>query len=653
MRKLISAFVAIASAVSPGLAKPKQKEAPSWVTEIATRALPTYPGRVPAAVLFEEERVTVDPLGMMDIVNRRAVKVLTHEGKSEAKIIEGYEKGGRQIKNLRAWLVAPDGFVKTFEKANVEDLGAYSDELYNDFRLRRIKSDNPEIGSVFVSESEVQEKATEAQDTFAFQDDLPSLESRYTITVPAGWTISGKVLNHEPVAPVIDGNTATWILKGLPFREREDFAPRLYGTAPLLAVNFQPPPGVADPPFFKNWSDVSQWHTGIAAPQADVNAEMEAKVRELTAAAPSEYDKVRAIGRFVQNFRYVEIAMDLSHNGGVRPHLATQVFAKQYGDCKDKANLMRALLKCAGIPSYLVAIYSGDRTFVKNDWASPSQFNHMIIAVQVTDQTKAPTVVESSAGRVLLFDPTDDETPMGDLPWYEQGSYALLCAGARGGLVQMPVLAPESNLLSQTVNVTLDAHGGITASLASASTGQATRRERGLYEAGSPEQYKSVMERYLTHYVKGASITKAEIRDSFDQDRFSANITFTSDHYGQPMQNQMLVFNAGVVEPAAIHFPITKERLEPIILNGKVYRKHVAIKLPPGFGIDEMPSGFTAEAPFAKFNAAYHQEAGELIMDEELRTETVTLPATDYAKVKKFFDEVLGVDGQSVVLVRK
>ena len=652
MRKLIFAVAAIAIAAWPALTRPKEKEAPAWVSEIATRPAPAYPGRVPAVVLFEEKRVTVDSSGMMNIANRRAVKILTHEGKSEAAVVESYEKGGRQVKDLHAWLVAPGGFVKTFEKSSVEDLGAYSDDLYNDFRLRRIKADNPEIGSVFVYDSEVQEKATEAQDSFAFQDDLPSVEFRYSITVPAGWTISGKVLNYGSVQPVVDGNTSTWVLKGLPFREREEFAPRLYGTAPLLAVDFQPPSGIADPPSFKTWSDVSQWHTGIAAQQADINADMEAKVRELTAGASSEYDKIRAIGRFVQTVRYIEIAMDLSHYGGVRPHLATQVFAKQYGDCKDKANLMRALLKSAGIPSYLVAIYSGDRTFVKKEWASPAQFNHMILAVQVSGQTNAPTVIGSTAGRVLLFDPTDGKTPVGDLPSYEQGSYALLCAGARGGLVRMPVLSPEANLLSQTISATLDSSGGITASLASESTGKAARRERGLYEEGSPEQYKSRVEGYLAYYVKGATVAKVGARDSFDQDRFSATLDFSSDHYGQLMQGQMLVFNPAVVEPAAVHLPVVKERLEPIILNGKVYRKHVTLTLPPGFAVDETPSPFSADAPFARFSITYRKEPGKLIVDEELRTETVTLPASDYATAKKFFDNVFGADSQSVVLVK-
>jgi hypothetical protein len=652
VRTLVILSAAVVAAASFGFSKSKEKPAPSWVTETATRTMPVSSGRVPAAVLLNEQKVTIDSLGMMNTIARRAVKILTHDGKQEAEVVVPYEKGGDQIKDLRAWLIAPGGYVKTFEKSDVEDLGAYSDDLYNDFRLRRIRALNPELGSVFVYESEVQQKPTEAQDRFTFQDNLPSLESRYTITAPPGWAISGRLLNHGPVQPMVDGNTYTWVLKDLPFREREQFAPGLYGTSPLLAVDFQPPAGIADLPSLRSWSDVSDWHTRIAAPQAAVAPEMEAKVRELTQGLSSEYEKIRAIGHFVQKFRYVEIAMDLSHLGGVRPHPAAQVFAKQYGDCKDKANLMRALLKSAGIPSYLVAIYSGDRTFVKKEWASPSQFNHMIIAVQAAEGTKGPTVIDSPVGRVLVFDPTDEKTPVGDLPFYEQGSYALLCAGPRGDLVRMPVIAPEANVLSQTVTVSLAGDGGIRASLAVESTGQAARRERGLYESRSPDDYKTSLERYLSASVKGASVAKVTTQDSFNENKFSADLSFASEHYAQVMQNRMLVFSPAFTEPAASRFPVVKERFEPILLNGKIYRKHVTVKLPSGFTVDEMPSPFADKTPFAQFSVTYRQESGELIMDEELRVETATLPAGEYARVKKFFDNVFGADAQNVVLVK-
>jgi hypothetical protein len=83
-----------------------------------------------------------------------------------------------------------------------------------------------------------------------------------------------------------------------------------------------------------------------------------------------------------------------------------------------------------------------------------------------------------------------------------------------------------------------------------------------------------------------------------------------------------------------------------------VYRKTVSVKLPEGFTVDEMPSPFHEESDFGKFRIAYRQEAGQLIVEEELRTEAVTLPASDYAKVKKFFDNVYGANSQNAVLVK-
>ena len=629
----------------------KEKDVPSWVAEVATRALPVYAGTVPAAVLLDDEKVTVESTGMVDTVTRCAIKILTHEGKKEAEVMEGYEKGGRQVKELHAWLVAPGGFIKTFEKGSIEDLGAYSDELYNDYRFKRIKADNAEIGAVFVYESEVVEKPTGAQDRFAFQTNLPALDARYSVTVPAGWTASGLILNHDLIAPIVDGNTYTWVLKNLPFREAEEAAPQMGGTAPILAVNFHPPSGVSDPPDFKVWSDVSRWHTNLAAPQGEITPEIEAKVRELLSGTSTEFDKIRALGHYVQKVRYVEVAMDLSHNGGYRPHAAGQVFTKQYGDCKDKANLLRAMLKAAGIQSYLVAIYSGDRTYVKKEWASPWQFNHMILAIQISDATKASTVISTSAGRLLLFDPTDDLTPVGDLPFHEQGSYALICAGDKGDLVQMPVIAPEANVMSQTVQATLDPTGKLTASVVFQSDGQTARNERLKHDA-SPEHYKAEMERYLNFYAKGAAISRIEAHDTFEENKFSSSLDFESASYGQIMQNRLLVFNPSVIVPPARHFPVERERNEPIVLNGRLYQKHVSLKLPDGFTVDEMPTPFKAESPFAKFSIAYRQEAGQLIVEEELRTESVTLPASEYVKVKKFFDNVYGANNQSAVLVK-
>jgi Domain of Unknown Function with PDB structure (DUF3857) len=217
------------------------KDFPSWVKEVASRTTPVYNGRVPAAVLLQEQHVTVEPSGVMHIVMRKAVKILNREGLREADATEYYFRSGRQVKSLRAWSLSPSGFERTFDKASVADQGDFGGmELYNDIRFRRINAGNLEIGSVFAYESEVEEQALFAQDEYDFQDNLPFVESRYVLTLPPGWTADAVTLNHDSVDPVVDGSTYTWTLKSLPFRERESYAPSMRGLSPRLAVDFRP-----------------------------------------------------------------------------------------------------------------------------------------------------------------------------------------------------------------------------------------------------------------------------------------------------------------------------------------------------------------------------------------------------------------------------
>ncbi len=111
--------------------------------------------------------------------------------------------------------------------------------------------------------------------------------------------------------------------------------------------------------------------------------------------------------------------------------------------------------------------------------------------------------------------------------------------------------------------------------------------------------------------------------------------------------------NLAVSEPLALRLPSVPERAEPVILNGRVYKKRVEIQLPSGFTVDEMPTPYALESSFARFKVAYVQEKGKLILEEELRTETATLPASEYPAIKKFFDSIVGADSQNAVLVKR
>ena len=124
--------------------------------------------------------------------------------------------------------------------------------------------------------------------------------------------------------------------------------------------------------FFRTWKEVSDWQETLAAPQCDKDPVMSAKAQQLVAECKNEIEKVRAICGYVQKLRYVAINRNLARGMGYRPRKATEVFAKGFGDCKDKSNLLKAMLREVGITAYPVVALSSEERTVDRDWASPS-----------------------------------------------------------------------------------------------------------------------------------------------------------------------------------------------------------------------------------------------------------------------------------------
>src|SRR5262249_5714065 len=102
------------------------------------------------------------------------------------------------------------------------------------------------------------------------------------------------------------------------------------------------------------------------------------------------------------------------------------------------ANLMRALLKAVGIESFLMAAFAGDSNFVREEWPSPEQFNHCILAIRLADSSGPARIDHPRLGALLVFDATDPYTPLGSLPATLHASGGLLVADDAAPLVTLP-----------------------------------------------------------------------------------------------------------------------------------------------------------------------------------------------------------------------
>jgi len=424
---------------------------------------------------------------------------------------------------------------------------------------------------------------------------------------------------------------------------------------PWVAINYAPENASnAGNKVFTNWTEVSRWTSALYEPQVVVDDAVAAKAQELTGNAKTEIDKIRAIASFVQNLQYISIDIGVGSGNGYRPRPSNVVLNRGYGDCKDKANLMRALLRAIKIEAYPIAIFSGDPTFVREEWASPAQFNHCIIAVRVSDTTITPTVIKhATLGRLLIFDATDPFTTLGDLPDYLQGSFGLIIAGENGGLSRMPVTPAESNLLDRKIEAVITPEGSVNGTISEKSTGQASTFERALLRSLSAADYNKMLEGWLTRGATGAKIVKFTPNDRKETSAFDLDVEFSAPRYGQLMQNRLLVFKPVIVGRRNSLSLTELKRDHPVLIDSEAIKETAVFSLPAGFIVDEMPDAVNLETPFGKYTTSYEVKDGKLIFIRTLTTNRMTIPADKYNSVRDFYAKMREAEQSPVVLLRK
>jgi len=174
---------------------------------------------------------------------------------------------------------------------------------------------------------------------------------------------------------------------------------------------------------FADYAAFARAYQARARDQAQPDAAITALALRLTAGTPDMRGKALTLANWVRRqIRYVGVYIG---PGGVVPHPAPEVLAQRYGDCKDHAVLLEALLGAAGIPS-TAALINGADIYRLPAVPTLGVFSHVINYVP-------------SLG--LFLDSTADTVAAGFLPNEDLGK---------------PVLLVESGELSRTPETEAD-----------------------------------------------------------------------------------------------------------------------------------------------------------------------------------------------------
>ena len=271
---------------------------------------------------------------------------------------------------------------------------------------------------------------------FDMQWEVPVAHVHRRLSTAAGLDVRVAALSGAP-APLrsqADGfDERTWDLHDVPALRMEASVPGSYNPYPWIEWSD-----------FASWADVARWAERLYAVPARRSPELQAAVDGIARQATGDDERVVAVLRLVQQqVRYLGVEIGA---GTHVPSAPDVVWARRWGDCKEKALLMVTMLRALGIDASPALVNTDRQEDIARDLPSAGSFDHVIVRVR-------------HDGRDVWLDPTR-APQQGTLATLTQPDYAraLVLDGRSTGLAAMPAHTVEAH--ARDVRIDVDSRAG-------------------------------------------------------------------------------------------------------------------------------------------------------------------------------------------------
>jgi hypothetical protein len=655
----LAVLVSVAALIeaAPAAAKDKPQPAPQWAVDAAKTPTPANIKDASAVVLFDEYLVTVDEQNRAVEREREAIRILKPQGRGYADCSIGYDID-EKLNYFRSWTLTADGRQLQAMDTDFTDHGAYdSSILQMTERVRSVKPPAADPGAVVVCETEEQLRPNMSEKTWHIQEPIPVVEQALELALPPGGHFSEAWHNFTPVKPSEPGpNRLRWEIREMPALDLENIhaTPDWGALAARASIQWG---DTAVKGIESQWHAIGRWQEQLEEHRHDPTPEIAAKAQELTAGTPDFYNKLSRITEYIQgNIRYFVVERGI---GGWQPHYAADIFRNRYGDCKDKATLLISMLQAVGIRAHSLSV-DHRRGFV--DPAAPSRFSdHMIAAIELPDGDKDPRLfarVKAANGTTLLiFDPTDQETPVGLIRTELQGGWGYLANGPDSQVLQMPVLPPESGGRNRKGSFTLTADGDLAGDLTESFAGYDASVERWYLKRRDSKETREALEKSLGSDLPGLAFKGYEVNGAAELDKpLGLDLHFSANGYAHAA-GPLLLFRPRVVGSQA--------RFVPDVMEGKPrkysieighpgrWRDSYDIALPAGYVVDELPDPVDLDVEFASYHSTVTAKANQLHYEREYVVRQVEIPAARAATFRRLENTILADEKGTAVLKKQ
>jgi transglutaminase-like putative cysteine protease len=625
---------------------------PDWVQQAASTPVHA-PAGTKAIVLLRDELLTVQPDGQARIRRREVIKLLRPQGREYGELFAGNGMG-RKLLSFHAWSIGPDGHQYTVKDNEIREIGADGDGmLYVDFRAKVVTPPGADPGGVVASEAENQLPVYMKESSWEFQGDIPVVRAVFEIDIPAGWKQRAVWHRYAPVQPQeIAPNHWRWELTNIPAVELEDvpLAPAEGALEGRMVVHYS----ASDVPEGDQlWTNIGEWYDALATPRSETTNEIATKAQSLVNGESDLTAQIEKIAEFLQQeIRYVGIEIGI---GGYQPHPAADIYRNRYGDCKDKATLLIAMLRAIGVHATYVLVDTR-RGFVDADVPSIDG-NHAIAAIELPSgysDARLKAVVKTRNGqRFLIFDPTNQYVPLGLLPTYLQGSYGTLVNGTNSQVIQLPVISPDADVTEHIGKFVLKDDGTLDGSVTETRAGASAGSERHYFALHADKERQQYLERRLRQDFSDFALTSENAENAQDLEKnFVLHYQFAAPGYAKHAGDLLLV-RPRVLGSLAEALD-DKARKYPINLRMEgTWRDSFTITLPDDYVVDEVPDPIKIDAGFASYQSGVKANKHELRYSRELVMKRLDLAPGDYDSLKKFEAEITTDEHRNAVLKKQ
>ena len=545
-------------------------------------------GESDAVVLLEESHYVFDAQGRATNTERLVYRVVADSAIDEWSTVNaGWAPWYQERPEIAARVISKDGTVHMLDaKAITESpAGDESLEIFSDNRVLRAPLPGIAVGSVVEQVITYKDRNpmfdAGMTDRFSFGRGVPVQQARLIIDAPQ--SLSMHIVNKSTSVAKKDGDRT--VFESGELKAIEEWEWNLpYDESPRPYIAFSTG---------KSWQEIARRYAEVVDKQIAGS-----KLPAIQVKSSKRQDVINAILAEIQkNVRYagVEVA-----DGSIIPRPPSQVLEQKYGDCKDKATLLVAMLREAGIPASVTLIRAGSDLDVSQELPGFGQFNHAIVHVD--------------GPQPMWIDPTDEFARAGELPVPDQGRLVLVANAKTNALVQTPTYEGPTNLIRESRLFVLSEEGKAAVTETTEFHGANDSSQRRFYVSSDRKSYRESMEQYATQYYAAKELKTVDASDPRDLGKpFVLKIEVSEAGRGTTAGGEAAVgiFTTGLLGemPQAIRFgdededdpnaPKTSKkkhkRMHDFVFVPYVKEWNYRIVPPPGYAARTLPQNETSK----------------------------------------------------------